>query len=170
MDIKQHLQEMKEQMPLEWWLASGQTPTQAQLEKINSNPHKYDNRDRVPEPLLVYSDLWHELTGLEMLKIDVASYVEIFDEWKQRAFQPEHIRGAWNEAKARNIMVGHPRALTVTAKGVMANSKPTGVSVNQAAIAKTQEFIQERVRDEGSYVPMPDDVRARLRAKLKGTK
>ena len=142
---------------IETLMLEGKPITQEDLDKIQANPHNYENRERVPEPLLVYADLWHELTGLEMLKMDLASHVEIFHEWKDRAFQPEHIRGAWAEAKQRNILIGHPRALTITAKGVQASAKPALSQINKSALERTQKMLEEKY-NEKPFVPRPTNL------------
>jgi hypothetical protein len=155
-------------VPLEWLIASGKPVTQEHLDAINNDPHKYENRERIPEPLLVYSDLYHELTGQELLKMDVSSYIEVFQEWKDRALQPNDIRGAWAQSKSDKggFFVGHPRALTITANGMKSKGMPALPVLNTQRIEQTQKIIEEKVKLESAFVPMPDDVRAQLRAKL----
>jgi hypothetical protein len=150
----------------------GKPVTQADLDAINKDHRNYLNRERIPEPLLVYSDLYHELTGQEMLKMDVTSYIEVFQEWKDRTLQPNDIRGAWAQSKSDKggFFVGHPRALTVTANGMKSKAMPAIPIISTERIKKTNAIIQEKVRLESTYTPMPDDVRARLRAKLSAQK
>jgi len=132
--------------------------TQADLDAINANPHAYENRDRIPEPLLVYSDLYHELTGQEMLKMDVNSYIEVFQEWKDRAIQPDDLRGAWAQSKSDKggFNVGHPRALTVTANGMKSKAKPAIVAIDNRAVERTQALIEKK--NAGVFVPRPANV------------
>lgn len=155
-------------VPLDILMMDEQPITQSQLDAINNDPHKYENRERIPEPLLVYSDLYHELTGQEILKMDLSSYIEVFQEWKDRALQPNDIRGAWAQSKSDRggFFVGHPRALTVTANGMKSKAKPAMPIISTERIEQTQAIIEEKVKLESTFVPMPDEVRARLRAKL----
>lgn len=159
---------MMQRPTLEVLMLRDEPITKADLDKMNNDPHKYENRDRIPEPLLVYSDLYHELTGQEMLKMDVAGYIEVFQEWKDRTLQPEDIRGAWAKSRSERggFPVGHPRALTTTAKAVKSEIRPVMPVISTARIEQTQVIIEEKVKLESTFVPMPDEMRERLRAKL----
>lgn len=164
----QALQKKTSVMPLEWLIAGDKEITQSDLDAINNNPHGYDNRERIPEPLLVYSDLYHDLTGQEMLKMDVTGYIEVFQEWKDRALQPDDIRGAWAQSKSDKggFFVGHPRALTITANGMKSKAKPAVSVLNKSEVERTNKLIEKKVEMAAAFVPMPDDVRARIKAKL----
>ncbi len=171
---RQYQEAMKEKLKdspyiLEMKLLAGDSITQKDVDDAEGTKHlRYENRERIPEWLLIYSDLYHELTGQEMLKMDVSSYIEVFQEWKDRTLQPEDIRGAWAKSRSDRggFPVGHPRALTVTAKAVKSEVKPAMPVISTARIEQTQAIIEEKVKLESTFVPMPDEVRARLRAKL----
>lgn len=152
-------------VPLDILMMSSEPITQKQLDAINNDPRNYANRERIPEPLLIYSDLYHELTGQEMLKMDVTGYVEVFQEWKDRALQPNDIRGAWAQSKSDKggFFVGHPRALTVTANGMKSKAMPAMPTLNKVAVERTQEIIEKKVELVSKATDIPDAERERMR-------
>lgn len=83
----------------------------------NSRKVKYQNRDKMPEPYLVFADLYHELTQQEPTKRAIFDWFSTFEDWKQEGLQPEHIRAAWEHANRPDggFAVGRPGALTNTA-------------------------------------------------------
>lgn len=157
---------------IEQRMMEGKPVTQSDLDAINKDPRNYLNRERIPEPLLIYSDLYHELTGQEMLKMDLTGYIEVFQEWKDRALQPNDIRGAWAQSKSDKggFFVGHPRALTVTANGMKSKAMPAVPIISTERIERTQAIIEEKIKMETKFVQIPEDQRAALRAKLAAKK
>ena len=143
---------------IEMRMMEGKPVTQDDLDKMRADPHNYDNRERIPEWLLIYSDLYHELTGQEMLKMDVSSYIEVFQEWKDRAIHPDDLRGAWAQSKSDKggFNVGHPRALTVTANGMKSKAKPAIATINSRAVEYTAQMIEKK--NDGVFVPRPANV------------
>ena len=181
MDIKtaakmEYQERMKERlkgapMPLEILMQSDAPVTNEQLDAINNKPEGYENRERIPEPLLGYADLYHELTGQEPTRRTFTDWLDTMWMWKEEKLQPDNIRMAWAQAQSdKGFTVGRPGALTVTAIGMKSKAKPALPELNTERIEKTTALIEERKAAESTYVPMPDDVRDRLRMKLKGQK
>ena len=83
----------------------------------NSRKVKYLNRDKIPEPYLMFADLYNELTKQEPTKRSIQEWFMTFEEWKAEKLQPEHIRAAWQYANRPEggFPVGRPGALTNTA-------------------------------------------------------
>lgn len=83
----------------------------------NSRKVKYQNRDKIPEPYLLFADLYFELTKQEPTKRVIFDWFNAFEDWKQEGLQPEHIRAAWEHANRPDggFAVGRPGALTNTA-------------------------------------------------------
>jgi hypothetical protein len=94
----------------------------------NSKKAKYQNRDKIPEPYLIFADLYNELTKQEPTKRSIMEWFSTFEDWKSEGLQPEHIRAAWNYANRPEggFPVGRPSALTNTA--VAMKSKMTARS------------------------------------------
>lgn len=152
-------------MPLEILIQSGDKITQGQLDAINNNNRAYLNRERIPEPLLGYADLYHELTGQEPTNRTFADWVDTFTAWKDEKIHFNNIRMAWAQAQSgKGFTVGRPGALTITAVGMKSKAKPALPTINTEAIERTQKIIEEKAKIE--FVPMPDDVRLAIRRKL----
>jgi hypothetical protein len=83
----------------------------------NQKKVRYQNRDKIPEPYLPFADLYNDLTKQEPTKRVIFDWIGTFEDWKQEALQPEHIRAAWNHANRPDggFPVGRPGALTNTA-------------------------------------------------------
>lgn len=166
---QQYKERMKERLDLpptiEQRMMEEKPVTQDDFDAINNDPRNYANRERIPEPLLVYSDLYHELTGQEMLKMDITGYIEVFQEWKDRAIQPNDIRGAWAQSKSAKggFFVGHPRALTVTANGMKSKAMPAMPVLNKASVERTQGIIEQKVELVSKATDIPDAERERMR-------
>ena len=90
----------------------------------NSRKVKYLNRDKIPEPYLVFADLYNELTKQEPTKRSIQEWFMTFEEWKAERLQPEHIRAAWQYANRPEggFPVGRPGALTNTAVAMKSKS------------------------------------------------
>jgi hypothetical protein len=146
-------------LPLEILMQSDDKITQQQLDAINKQPNNYENRERIPEPLLVYADLYHELTGQEPTKRTFTDFVDTFWAWKDEKLQPDHIRMAWAQAQSdKGFTVGRPGALTVTAIGMKSKAKPAMPTLNTEKIEQTRAMIEERKAAETTYVPRPANV------------
>jgi len=83
----------------------------------NQKKVKYQNRDKLPEPYLIFADLYNELTKQEPTKRAIREWMMTFEDWKQEGLQPDHIRAAWQYANRPEggFPVGRPSALTNTA-------------------------------------------------------
>ena len=90
----------------------------------NSRKVKYLNRDKIPEPYLMFADLYNELTKQEPTKRSIQEWFMTFEEWKAERLQPEHIRAAWQYANRPEggFPVGRPGALTNTAVAMKSKS------------------------------------------------
>lgn len=154
-------------LPLEYLLMQEQPITQEQVDAIVT-AQKYEHRERIPEPLRMFADLYNELTGQRPTKTDLSDWIATFEDWKNRTLTPDSIRMAWAQSKDERggFTVGRPGALTVTAIGMKSKAMPAMPTLNTAAIERTSKVIEERIAQEVKYVPMPGSVRARLKAKL----
>ena len=160
MTLQSELDEMRkrtEAMPLDWLIASGQKVTQERVDAIQEK-QKYKGRERVPEHLLKYTDLYNELTGQE--PINLSDWILTAEEWKTAKLLPEHIRTAWNMANSDRggFPVGRPGALTVSA--IAAKSKMTHQAVpviNDAAIERTKKLNSETWEGK-NFVPRPASI------------
>ena len=151
-------------LPLEYLIMSGQPVTQADAEKV-TNAKGYPNRERIPEPLRMYADLYHELTEQEPTKQDASDWIDTFETWKAKKIDPDSIRMAWAQAQDVNhgFTVGRPGALTITAVGMKSKAKIAQPVRSTAQLEQTQNLIAER--DAIKYVPMPENVRRQFEEK-----
>lgn len=144
-------------MPLEILMQSSAPITQQQMDAINKKPEAYENRERIPEPLLEYADLYHELTGQEPTKRTFTDWLDTFYAWKDEKLQEEHIRMAWAQAQSdKGFTVGRPGALTVTAVGMKSKAKPALPAINAAEVERTKAMLEKK--NEGNFVPRPANV------------
>lgn len=155
---------------LEMKLMSGQPITEQDAK--DAEKHKavsYEHREEIPEAIRHYADIYHKLTGQEPTKRSFSDWLETFWTWKDERLAEEDIQAAWAQAQNANkgFTVGRPGALTITAVGMKSKSKPVIVASNSAAVEATQRMLEEKDKMVGAFVPMPDDVRQRLKAKLK---
>ena len=131
----------------------------------NAKKAKYQNRDKIPESYLIFADLYFELTKQEPTKRVIFDWFSTFEDWKAEGLLPPHIRAAWQHANRPDggFPVGRPGALTNTAvamKSKMIASTTAAPVIDHVAIENTKQMLQEK---ELVYVPMPDDVRAKLK-------
>lgn len=168
----EYQQRMKERLagmpiPLETLMMSSDPITQNQLDAIVT-AQRYGNRERVPESLRGFADLYNELTKQEPTKQDLTDWIATFEDWKDKKLDESCIRMAWAQSKddRKGFTVGRPGALTITAVGMKSKNMPAMTTINTERIEQTQKIIEEKVKLESTFVPMPDEVRARLRAKL----
>src|SRR5262245_50689341 len=132
-------------LPLDWLLATGKPITQEALDQA-AQMQKYANRERIPEPLLRFADLYNELTGQEPTKTTTSDWVLTFEEWKSEQFTDEHIRAAYQQASdpMRGFHVGRPGALTVTIRAAKTKMvKGHVLAVNRTAIDETKKAMDE---------------------------
>ena len=132
---------------------------ETQYEEQKKAGKGYENRDRIPEPLLAYADLYHELTKQKPTLRAVSDWIKAFEEWKEEELEREDIIAAWNQARGeRGFMVGRPGALTITAIAAKskANSAPA-LEVNRSAIEGAKARMAEKW-DTEAFVPRPASV------------
>ena len=162
---KEYKERMKKRLdgmplPLEYLLMKNQPIKQEDLDAIN-NAQIYANREKIPEPLLPYSDLYNELTGQEPTGRTFTDWIDTFWAWKDQKLSLDDIRQAWAQAQSeKGFTVGRPGALTVTAIGMKSKAKPAIPQLNMAEIERTRKMLEEK---EGKFVPMPDSVRQKLK-------
>lgn len=152
---------------LEQFIAAG-LPVTEEAAKSAEAMTRYENRDRIPEPLLRYADLYNELTGQEPTKRVLTDWIGTFEDWKGEKLEADHIRGAWMQANSeRGFPVGRPGALTTTAVGIKSkNTKGATASpaINTQAVEDTKAMIEQKT--SGIFVPPPPGTRERIKAKL----
>ena len=143
-----------ETLPLDWLIASGQEITEEKAQQAIKN-QKYKNRDKLPEYHLWRADLYNELTEQEPHNHVLADWIQTFDMWQAEAFQPEHIKAAWQHANGdHGFFVGRPSALTSTARAMKSRMKAqTHPEINSQAIEATKKAIEEKW--SGTFVPRP---------------
>lgn len=144
-------------LSLEWLIASGQEVTEEKLEAARQ-VQKYENRDKIPEPLLWMADLYHELTKQLPNKAVYSEWIKTFEIWKMELFQPEHIRAAFARAMQDDgFPVGRPNALTATARAMktkMLLTEPKETvsffegerELTDAELEADRKAVQERVQ------------------------
>jgi hypothetical protein len=141
-------------MPLEVLMLNSAPITQQQLDAINGT---YENRERIPEPLLAYADLYHELTGQEPTKRTFTDWLDTFYAWKDEKLQEQHIRLAWAQAQSdKGFTVGRPGALTVTAVGMKSKVMPALPQINTVEVERTKQMLE--AKNTGTFVPRPANV------------
>jgi hypothetical protein len=148
-------------LPLEYLLMQDGPVTQGQVDAIVT-AQKYEHRERIPEALRMFADLYNELTGQQPTKTDLSDWIATFEDWKNRTLTPDSIRMAWMQSKDERggFTVGRPGALTVTAIGMKSKAMPAIASININAVKRTQEFIKEK---EVVSVGIPEAERERMR-------
>ena len=129
----------------------------------NQKKFKYANRDKIPETLLPFSDVYNELTGQEPTKRVIQDWLMAFSEWQSEGLRVEHIREAYKYANRPEggFMVARPGSLTNTA---VAMKSKMGIKYKkqEKEVVATNKFIEERIEQQNKFVPMPDSVRERL--------
>lgn len=104
---------------------------------------KYENRDKVPEPLLWCCDVYFELTGQQPTKRVLFQWIGDFNDWISEGLQPQDIRDAYKHATRPEggFLVGRPGSLTNTAVALKAKNKTTNPQ------NKVQSFIDQIAKD-----------------------
>jgi hypothetical protein len=141
----------------------------AKVDAMIANTKKvtYRNREKLPEPYLMFGDLYFELTKQEPTKSDLMDWMGTFEEWKQKGLRPEHIRAAFaHAARDGGFPVGRPGSLTNTAVGMktkmLTNAAP---AINDSAVETTKQTVEEKF--SGEFTPRPDHVPAPVLIKQK---
>jgi hypothetical protein len=141
----------------------------AKVDAMIANAKKvtYRNREKLPEPYLMFGDLYFELTKQEPTKSDLMDWMGTFEEWKQKGLRPEHIRAAFaHAARDGGFPVGRPGSLTNTAVGMktkmLTNAAP---AINDSAVETTKQTVEEKF--SGEFTPRPDHVPAPVLIKQK---
>lgn len=129
----------------------------------NAKKVKYQNRDKIPEPYLVFADLYFELTRQEPTKRVIMDWFRTFEDWKAEGLQPEHIRAAYEYANRPDggFPVGRPGALTNTAVAMKSKmlQAPARPAFDTAAVEATRRMLDEK---EKNFVPPPEGVRPKI--------
>ena len=143
-------------LPLDWLIASGGEVTEASIAALQQ-VQKYPYRERIPEHLLKYTDLYNELTKQEPTRKNLSDWIDTSEVWYNERLDDEHIRAAWQQANSdkNGFTVGRMGALTVTARGAKSRrvGKPS-VSINNKLIEETKQAAAEKW--EQKFVPRPD--------------
>lgn len=138
---------VRQPLPLEWLLAANQEVTEEKLQAAQK-AQRYSYRERIPESLLRYTDLYHELTQQEPTKQTLSDWIATAEQWKAEQFDDECIRKAFERAMANDgFPVGRMGSLTVTARGIWTRLRLL------EAHKRTIEFI-ERSQDDISMDEM----------------
>lgn len=157
-------QHLKEAMPktVEWMIAAGETVTEEKMQAAQQ-AQRYKNRDKIPEHLLHYGDLYNALTKQE--PYNVFDWVSTFEDWKTRQLTDEHIRGAWLEANKENggFSVGRPGALTTVATSIKSKliTKSTTLAINEKEIEEARQRINNETH--WSQIVVNQDAREKAR-------
>jgi len=96
------------------------------LHYLQAKAPRYENRDKLPDALLPFSDVYVELTGQKPTKRVLHDWLLTFHEWISEGLQPADIRAAYKHATRPDggFLVGRPGSLTNTA--VALKSKNSG--------------------------------------------
>lgn len=114
---------------------------------VNAKKVKYQNRDKIPEPYLIFSDLYNELTGQEPTKRVIQEWFMAFEDWKAEKLQLGHIRAAYQYANRPEggFPVGRPSALTNTAVAMKSKGHKTDEAQEEYnPFASLQRSLEER--------------------------
>lgn len=134
-------------LPLEILMQSEDPITERQLNVIQE-AKTYENRDRIPEVLLPFSDLYNELTGQEPNRRSFTDWIDTFWLWRAEKLTEDAIRSAWAQAQSeKGFTVGRPGALTITAVGMKSKARPALPQIDKKAIERTIEDMNEKWRE-----------------------
>lgn len=156
-------QVIKNVLPLDWLIATGQPVTEEKIEQVQQ-AQRYPNREKIGEPVLWMADLYNELTGQEPNKRTLSDWLLTFEDWKTEGLQAEHIQLAWAQSQDINkgFPVGRPGALTVTAIAIKSKtSKPMGLKINTKGIEETRQALSSG--EHWSNITVNQDARQKAR-------
>jgi hypothetical protein len=114
---------------------------------------RYENRDKIPEPLLPLSDIYVDLSGQKPTKRVLMDWIGTFSDWISEGLQPKDIRAAYQHATRPDggFLVGRPGSLTNTAVALKSRAQATAPAINEAAV---QDSMQ-KVADKWNFKPAP---------------
>jgi hypothetical protein len=118
---------------------------------------KYENRDKLPEPLLPFSDVYVELTGQKPTKRVLMDWIMTFNDWISEGLQPKDIRAAYQHATRPDggFLVGRPGSLTNTAVALKSKLQTSAPQINEGAVTATMDMLEEKYGFDKEYVPPP---------------
>jgi hypothetical protein len=128
---------------------------------------KYENRDKIPEPLLAFSDVYVELTGQKPSKRVLMDWIATFHDWIGEGLQPKDIRVAYQHATRPDggFLVGRPGSLTNTAVALKSKGQASAPQINVVAVEATRRMIEEKEKNyttRPTHLPSPADIKAKL--------
>jgi hypothetical protein len=125
---------------------------------------KYENRDKIPEPLLAFSDVYVELTGQKPSKRVLMDWIATFHDWIGEGLQPKDIRVAYQHATRPDggFLVGRPGSLTNTAVALKSKGQASAPQIDQRAVEATRDMLEAKF-DETAYAPPPAWVAERVK-------
>jgi hypothetical protein len=125
---------------------------------------KYENRDKIPEPLLAFSDVYVELTGQKPSKRVLMDWIATFHDWIGEGLQPKDIRTAYQHATRPDggFLVGRPGSLTNTAVALKSKGQASAPQIDQRAVEATRDMLEAKF-DETVYAPPPAWVAERVK-------
>jgi len=144
-------------IPIEWQIAAAMNVTEESMQAAK-DAQKYQYRERIPEHLLRYTDLYNELTGQEPTKQTLSDWIDTAETWKDEQFTMESLREAWNYSldDKHGFPVGRPGALTVTARSMKSKGKAPRAAINEKRIQDTKQMVDELW--QRPFVPRPANV------------
>jgi hypothetical protein len=122
----------------------------------NAKKVRYENRDKIPEPLLAFSDVYVELTGQKPTKRVIMDWLSTFSDWIGEGLQPKDIRAAYQHATRPDggFLVGRPGSLTNTAVALKSKSQVSAPQIDKQAVEDTQKLLEAKF-DDKVYAPPP---------------
>lgn len=123
----------------------------------NQKKVKYDNRDKIPEPLLQFADVYVELTGQKPTKRVLFQWIGEFNDWISEGLQPNDIRAAYKHATRPDggFLVGRPGSLTNTAVALKSKHNGSKPAIDHSAVEATKQMIEEKqVVTTGNGIPV----------------
>jgi hypothetical protein len=121
----------------------------------NAKKAKYENRDKIPDALLPFSDVYVEVTGQKPSKRVLMDWIATFSDWVSEGLQPKDIRAAYQHATRPDggFLVGRPGSLTNTAVALKSKSQVFAPAIDESAIEATKRLIEQK--SSGTFAPPP---------------
>ena len=126
-------------------------------ERKAQQKNHYSLREKFPEVLVGYSDVYVQLSGQKPSKRTFMDWLSTFQDWLDEGLQAKDVQAAYSYATRPNggFLVGRPGSLTNTA--VALKSKPSNSPhIRVEEVNKTKDMIDQR--ESRTYVPRPDSV------------
>lgn len=110
----------------------------------NARKAKYPHREKFPEVLTGYADIYVELTGQEPRKPVITDWLETFHEWQGMNLRAGDLRAAHEKLTSSGIVVTRPGSLTKTAYAL----KSQGRAAKEPPQQKTEleQFLENEER------------------------